>query len=489
VLLLAVLLLQAAKMERRTVLKAVGFFGLSLAGLLVSLFLAANGLTGPAYFLRFFSILGEGMCLISLVGVAVFSVFLPAMRLRSPRILHDLIVGIAYIVWGLIWLRANRVDLTSIIATSAIVTAVIGISLQDTLGNILGGVAIHLDQSVQVGDWIRVDDVVGRVVEVRWRYTSLETRTWETVIIPNGLLLKNRFSVLGRRRGEPVQWRRSATFQVPFEVPPTRVVQAIEEGLRGTEIRGVAHTPSPDCQVVEFGDSAIRYAARYWLTDLARDEPTDTLVRTHVYFALRRAGIPMSIPAQSIHLIEETEERRALQAERSREERIGALRQVDFFSGLQPEELRRLAEALTPCPFARGEVITRQGAPSDGLFILVDGKADVLLENDAGNRVRVAELAPGSVFGEMGLMTGEPRSATVVAHTEVECFRLGKEAFEEVLRSRPSLAEEISSMLAQRRVGLEVARETLDAEARTRLLTNTKSDILGRIRRFFSLHE
>src|SRR5262249_60884678 len=136
----------------------------------------------------------------------------------------------------------NHVDVTGIIATSAVMTAVIGFSLQDTLGNILGGVAIQLDHSIQVGDWIKVDDLSGRVVEIRWRYTAIETRAWETVIIAHGVLAKNKFLVLGRRRGEPapVRWRRTVPFNVDFRYPPAQVIQAVEEALRAAEIPEVA---------------------------------------------------------------------------------------------------------------------------------------------------------------------------------------------------------------------------------------------------------
>src|SRR5690606_10443581 len=112
-------------------------------------------------------------------------------------------------------------------ATSAVLTAVIGLSLQDTLGNLLGGLALQLDSSIQVGDWVKLGDVSGRVSEIRWRYTAIETRNWETVVVPNSIVMRSQVTVLGRRRGSPLQWRRWVHFQVDFRTPPNDVIHII----------------------------------------------------------------------------------------------------------------------------------------------------------------------------------------------------------------------------------------------------------------------
>lgn len=486
--LLSLFLWRTARQERRAVFTASGLFCLCIAVLALSRPLTEWGLSVAGGYLRSFSIFGEGMCLISTVGIAVFRVGLPAFRVRSPRILQDVVVGVSGFIWILIWLRVNKVDLTSIIATSAVVTAVIGFSLQDTLGNILGGIAIQVDQSIQVGDWIRVNDFTGRVVEIRWRHTSIETRNWETVVIPNSVLVKNNFLVLGKRTGQPLQLRSWIYFNVDFRVNPPQVIRAVETALRSAAIPNVARDPEPQCLFFDFSESTGRYAVRYWLTDLASDSRTDSEVRQHVFFALRRAGISPSIPAHAIFVTEETDERKAGKEQKAVQRREAALGRVELFHSLEPEELRRLAERLVPAPFASDDVMTRQGATAHWLYILVDGWADVMVHNEEGGSTRVAELGPGSFFGEMGLMTGEPRTASVIARTEVDCYRLDKEAFQDIIRSRPRLAEEISHLLAQRRTELDAVRENLDAEAQARRLSKTENDILARIRRFFELN-
>ncbi len=140
-----------------------------------------------------------GAVLIRLSGILLFRVLLPAVRIAPARIVEDLVTAAVTLAWALAWLRMAGVDLASLITTSAVITAVIAFSMQETLGNVLGGVVLQLDQSIRVGDWVKVDDVSGRVVEIRWRHTAIETRNRETVVVPNGWLVKNRFTVIGSR--------------------------------------------------------------------------------------------------------------------------------------------------------------------------------------------------------------------------------------------------------------------------------------------------
>lgn len=150
------------------------------------------------------------------MGILLFEFLLPLCHVRIPRIIADIVITIGYIGWGLFRLYASGMALGEIVTTSAVITAVIAFAMQDTLGNLLAGVSIQLDNSIAIGDWLQVDTTCGRVVEINWRATTIETRNWETVVIPNSHLLKQRFTVLGRRRGEPLQWRRWVWFDLTW---------------------------------------------------------------------------------------------------------------------------------------------------------------------------------------------------------------------------------------------------------------------------------
>ena len=226
---LLVLLLRVSGQDRDSIYRTSLLFLAGTAGQFLAGMIHAAGTGAVARVLFDLSLLVTGIALIRLAGMLVFRVLLPRLKLLAPRIVEDIVIIFFYMAWILVRLRAGGFDPSSLLASTAVATAVIAFAMQDTLGNILGGLAIQLDSSISVGDWIKVDDVVGRVADIRWRSTSIETRNWEKVVIPNSLLMKNKFSVLGERDGMPRQWRRHIPFNVDLAAPPTRVIPAIEK--------------------------------------------------------------------------------------------------------------------------------------------------------------------------------------------------------------------------------------------------------------------
>ncbi|HEX4340422.1 MAG TPA: mechanosensitive ion channel family protein [Polyangiaceae bacterium] len=426
---------------------------------------------------------------IGILATLIFGSILPRLRVNVPKIVQDVIVAGSSLVAVFVLASRAGLNLSGLIATSAVLTAVIGLAFQDTLGNIVGGLAIELDDSVSVGDWIKVGEVVGKVSEIRWRYTAIETRNWETVILPNSMLVKGQVTILGRREGQPIQWRRYIYFNVDFRYTPDEVIDIVESSLRGTTIENVAAQPQPECVLMELDQSFGRYAVRYWLTDLSRDNRTDSVIRTRIFYALRRARVPLSMPAQAVFVTEESSERKQEKSRVDQEQRLDALRHVSIFSGLSDEERALLADHLHRAPFAPKESITRQGAIAHWLYIIMTGEASVRVAVDGGREQEVARLGAGDFFGEMSLLTGERRSATVVALTSVECYRLDKSAFEELIVKRPELTAQIADLLARRRMELGVIRDDLGHKAQQDRLRLTQNDILQKIRSFFGLDE
>lgn len=476
------------KEERRSILNTLSFFLVCLLGQFFSSLLHAMMFTGAASTLREVFVIGGGIAVIRLWGLLLFRLVLPFARVAPPRIAEDFFVIVAYIVWGLVRLRYAGLDLGSIVATSAMITAVVAFSMQDTLGNILGGLALQMDNSVGIGDWIKIDDVVGRVVDIRWRSTLVETRNWETVVVPNSQLMKNKFVVLGRRTDKPVQWRRWVWFNVSLNTTPTKVVTAVEDAILQAEINNVAKSPAPSCVLMEIDKGCARYALRYWLTDLAIDDPTDAAVRWHVYTALERVGIKLAVEEQNVHFIKENEKYEEAIQQREMLRRIKTLKRVELFAQMSDEELQRLAARLKYAPFAKGNIVTKQGTASQyWLFIIINGEAEIYLEGTNGSKRILNVLGKGDFFGEMSLMTGAPRAASVMAKTDVECYRLDKAAFEEVLQQRPSIAEEVAHVLVARRAQLDSALQNLDEETKHKEIHKQHYEVLETVRRFFGL--
>jgi len=354
--------------DRKPVAATLLFFMVALCGLVLSGVLAALDIKAPAKALHGVSEFAGGMAGIRLFGLFLFRLILPLCRVSLVRILEDLAELAGYCAWMIVHLHAAGLDLSGIITTSAVMTAVLAFSMQDTLGNILGGLALQLDNSVKVDDWIKVDDVNGRVADIRWRYTAIETRNWETIIIPNSLLMKGKFSVIGRRSGQPLQWRRWIYFDVGYEHFAGQVIDIAQSAVRNGHIANVADTPQANCLLMDFNPSAARYALRYWLTDIEYDDFTDSAVRSRVYAALQRAGIQLPYPQYHVHLTNKDDKYEQNKRLRRIKERMSALQRVELFNTLHDDELAEIAEQLVYTPFVQGDIMMRQGASAHWLY-------------------------------------------------------------------------------------------------------------------------
>jgi small-conductance mechanosensitive channel/CRP-like cAMP-binding protein len=475
---------------RRALLLYVLFVGLSAAEhlLLTTPFASFRSWAEHAHVVG--GLLAAFVC-VELSTLLLLDVLLPAIRLPLPAITNDLLVGAAYLFAAFGVLKAAGASASSVVTTSAVVSGVLALGMQATLVNIVGGVALQLDGSIRVGDWLQLaDGTQGKVLVIRWRHTVLETRNWDTLVVPNANLLNQNFLILGRRSGKPIQHRMWVYFNVDFRYAPSQVIEVVREALCAAPIEGVAGDPKPNVICYDFAkdgrDSFAYYAARYWLVDLPNDDPTNSRVRTRIYTALKRAGIPLARPSTTFFLTQEEETK--AREERHRDARLEIVKGLDFLDSLTNEERAFVADHLRFAPFTTGETITKQGAVAHWLYILTAGKVEVRLHVEGSAETKVVNTidAP-SFFGEMGMLTGAPRRADVIALTEVECYRLDKEGLARILTERPEVAERISRTLAKRDVEFEAAVEGLDEQARRARMEHAETRMLDRIQEFFGL--
>jgi CRP-like cAMP-binding protein len=333
---------------------------------------------------------------------------------------------------------------------------------------------------------------------VRWRHTVVETRDYSTIIVPNAQLLSSSIQILGKRDGLAVPQRFAVTFHIDFRYPPSRVIEVVTAALLDAPIENVASEPKPSCVCVDLaGDtvaSVARYTAGFYIQELADDVTTQSRVRARIYTALRRAGIPLAVPATRQFVEVQDEDRAKRRESRQTDERLASLKTVQLFRAFTEDELRQLASGMTHSLYTAGERITRQGAVAHSLYVVTAGTVEVRTYVDPDGPgpelvqpVTVAQITAPGFFGEMGLITGEPRTADVVALSDVDCFLLGKETFEAVMLGRPKIADELSETLAQRKVELMAIKEGLDAKAMKARHASERERILGGIKGFFGL--
>ena len=487
-LILALATMRLARSLRKTMLNMVVVMAVGLLGLF-----ALVQIGGTFTDTTIAAVLRELAYLLVAVGVTlVFLMFMFQALLSKaglPRILADVLLVFLLIAFVLYRMNATGVNLASIITTSAVITGVIAFSLQETLGNLWGGIALQLDNTCRIGDWIRIGGVTGKIVDIRWRCLAVATNDGETVMIPNAQLIKNQVTVLARRGDQKIPWRRHVEFHVAYDVAPSKVVTTIETALARAEIACVAAEPAPICSCVKFDDYSITYSVLYWLTDLVHDWATDSQIHAHVFATLARNNMEMPLPRRVLLTARTLDAQRAAAAGRERAERVNVLAKLELFDALTDGERRALAAELVDAPYLTGDIISRQGETSDSLFILARGAVTIFRgdTNATGARKYLAELAAPSYFGEMGLLTGEARTATVIAHSDVLCYRLERSGFDAILRARPELADAISQAVAERQAANDATLRALSEDARAKQASGRAAELVRRIRKFFAI--
>ncbi len=488
-LLLMVILRPLRAMRPSLINTSVFFLACLIGDLLAGLVSGGSTSRTAAGWLRQLAVFGEGLAVIRFAGLAFFNVALPHVNLRISGILGDILVIVGYVGWAFFRLNLAGVELSHLFATSAILTAVLAISMQDTLGNLLGGVALQMDNSLEIGDWIRIDDLSGQVTDIQWRFTALLTRNGEKVVVPNSQLMKGRYYVLCDKHQSLPGWRRSIGFNVDLAIPPGKIIDLVQTDIADANIPNIALQPAPNCVLMDFGPGYAHYVLRYWLLNPKLDDPTDSDVRVHILATLQRNGVRLATDDHTIHLVEEGAKHRKEVESRELLRRLQAIDGIELFTRLSDTEKRHLAEHLVKAPFARGDIITRQGAIAHWLYIMVSGEAEAWWQPPEGARRLLETRGPGSVFGEIGLMTGAPRRATVVASTNVEAYRLDKAGFQSIIEQRPELADMLSSIL-ERRLQRFAELEQGYTQGQNELVRNTpgSADIGRKIRDFFGLN-
>jgi small-conductance mechanosensitive channel len=395
-----------------------------------------------------------------------------------PRIFLDVLLWL--VVGGALvsTLYEAGVRPESLFTGSAVVTAVLGFALRDTLGNVFAGLAIHAEYPFEVGDWIQYDANpahIGKVVEINWRATKVITLDEAYVIIPNGQLAQASI----RNFTKPEPWSRRSLFVVtPYGVPPQRVQAIILEALRGSF--GVLEHPEPSVVTNAFTERGVEHWVRLFTTAFDRRDRVDGMARDRIWYALARQGIEIPVATHAVHLttLPAPEPETADAAARRR---AAALRGLTLLRPLSDEQIRLLATHAVERFYAAHEPVIRQGDPGESLFVIMAGRLEVTVADVGGPPAVLATLTAGDFFGEMSLMTGEPRSATVTALEESRLLEVAKPVFAGLLQDRPSLVDELGRTLCERVGG------RLRAAAGAPPQPPETPDLLGRIRSFFDM--
>jgi small-conductance mechanosensitive channel len=380
-----------------------------------------------------------------------------------PNIVQDAIVIALFGLAAMLFLPDK------VVTTTAVGAVVIGFALQDTLGNLFAGLAIQIERPFRVGHWVTIGGKEGLVSEITWRATKIRTKAGNFVVVPNSVLSRDTIT----NYSEPTrETRLEVLVGAGYDTPPNDVENAIVEALRSEP--AILADPPPRVLIADFADSAITYRVWLWTTDFAADERVRAHVRLRIYYAFSRRGIafpyPVRVNIESKDLLDTAEHGRA-----------STLDGVEILASLSASQRGHLASMSRLLSYGAGEVIAHEGDPGASMFVLRTGEAAVTV---AGAEGELARLTQGAFFGEMSLLTGDTRSATVTAVTHCELLEIGHEAFRSVVMSDATSVERVAAAVSSRRAELERHRAERAAAPTD---TETPQNFIARVKRFLSI--
>jgi small-conductance mechanosensitive channel len=419
--------------------------------------------------------------------VSIATAFLAARRARGegrremPALLRDLIRYGVFVLLVALILRALWGDqVTPLIGALGIGGVVLGFALQETLSNFFAGLALLADQPFAQGDWVRLgSNPEGKVEHITWRATKIRTRNNDYLIIPNSVVAKEaiqNFELLARLQAIRLDIGTS------YEDPPDKVKRTLLAVV--DSVCGVLKEPRPVVYLKSYADFSINYQIKCFIDNYERRPLIEDEIMNRIWYAFRRADIEIPFPIRTVHMHQASEKAAA------REGRVdveGILRRVPILEPLSHDERALLAGNARVHFFGGGEPIIRQGDPGDSMYVIASGHASVILRTEAGEERSVARLSPGDFFGEMSLLTGDPRTATVQAEGWLTLISVTKEAVLPVLQANQPVAERIAEIVTIRREGLKKEEDTSRETARQKDIGASARNLLHRIRRFFAL--
>jgi small-conductance mechanosensitive channel/CRP-like cAMP-binding protein len=397
---------------------------------------------------------------------------------KAPKFLSQIVGLVIFVAAGLVVLGAvYGHPIEGVVFGSTVVVGIVGFAMQDLLGNIIAGIALELGKPFKTGDWLKVDGQHAEVIEVNWRSTRLRTNDDIYLDIPNKTIAGSTITNLTY----PTR-QHAIRLAVGFDyaVPPNFIKDIMSRATAA--VPGVLPVPAPKVFLRDFADSAVMYEIKFWLEDESRFSDIVDGIRTNVWYAAQRNGIRIPFPIRTLQIERPTAKNQdAMEAARA------SISRQPFFQLLDTAQMDRVLTEARFLRFGRGEKVIQQGAEGDSMFIILSGDAEVYV-SAAGQDRHVATLRGGDYLGEMSLLTGEPRSATVIARSDCEMWEIAKPVVAELLQENQALVQRLGEMLAKRRMETEgvVASSAEDAQVATKQKEYTAS-FLKKLSSFFEL--
>src|SRR5213596_1526200 len=398
-----------------------------------------------------------------------------------PHFLREVVGGIIFLIVLLFVLSYGyhaETQLKGLLAGSGVIAIILGFAGQNLFAGIIGGISIQINRPYKVGDWLQVHERFAEVMEINWRSTRLRTNDGIYLDIPNNEMVSH--EIVNLHYPTEVHAMRIRV-GVEYKNPPNVVKDALFRAASTAD--GVLGQPKVKVFLVDFGESACIYEIKYYMGNHSRINEINDAVRTNVWYELKRRGITIPFPIRTLQV----ERKAAPRAQDDQAEALSILRGEALFGCLSDDQLNHLVKQAHLNTFGRGEPVIEEGSPGDSMFVLLRGAANVSVSKN-GSTIQIASLGAGDCFGEMSLLTGEPRSATVRADGDCYVMEIGKPVMAEVLRAAPSCLVQLSELLAQRKMETEgILKELTRTDEHALKQRQYSATFLHRLQAFFQL--
>lgn len=368
-----------------------------------------------------------------------------------------------------------NVELTALFTGSTIIGIVVGLALQDTLGNLFAGLALQADQPFQVGDVVLLPGRGEGVVEhVSWRGVKIRTFQNKLLVVSNSVLGKELIEVAPKNNLNA----KLVFFNTLYTDSPAKTIHAVREAVR--QVENVSSKMRPVVRIRHLAPDGIDWEVKYWLDDYRLQHDTDALIRQRIWYVFQREKISFAYPTRTLYLEKKKVEALPEEIFNTTAERLN---NVSIFAPLSDEEIERLANASKSRIYAPGEAIVHRGQEGNSMYVIISGAVKVQIPENNYQKT-IGTLRENDFFGEMSLLTGEPRTATVIATEESEVLRIDKEGLKPIFERNPTLVSAVSELVEERR---ELLRIQAEAQAKEVEASQTKKGVMTSIRGFFGL--
>ncbi len=399
-----------------------------------------------------------------------------------PKFLRELVALVIFLIALLLVLsigyNAER-ELRGLLAGSGVAAIILAFATQNLLGGVIAGMSLQISRPYKVGDWLHVDSRFAEVMEINWRSTRLRTNDAIYLDIPNNEIVRH--TIVNLHYPQQLHAMRIVV-GVEYGCPPNKVKDALMHATLQAE--WVQHEPPPKVFLIDFGDFAISYEIKFWMLNHQDYNNVCDAIRTNIWYEFKRQNITIPFPIRTLE-IPRRKQAQPHEVEESRARTI--LESEPLFDCLAPEQIDELIEGSRTQRFGRGERVIEQGAAGSSMFVLLHGTASVSVSQN-GAMVRVASLRMGESFGEMSLLTGEKRTATVRAEEDCEVLEISHGAMSTVLHETPDCATKLSDLLAARRIETEsLLQDARSGDAEQNKEREYRATFLRRVRAVFEL--